>query len=228
MIAAQTVVPVQPQGQFIPPGYFEYPSPVQAPLTPINAAVDGYYGYNPYLIPGGSGIPQQTPFANVPFNLPYGPGVPAQNSFINPAYNNVVPPGFPAFLPPQFPYPGFQQVPPFVTMQQFSQSPPPLAGSPPVQQQIVQHGRPFSDAAAVSFTSFQGRPSNSSGPIGQGVNSGVPRPVVPTQTPYVNSINGNTQTGGYGSAYGQFVPAVGNTLNPAAAAGAASRPSSSR
>ncbi|XP_058447635.1 uncharacterized protein LOC131428018 [Malaya genurostris] len=224
-IAAQIVVPVQPQGQFFPPGYQDYPSLAQSPLTPFNAPLDGYYGFNPYLAPNGFGVPQQNPFVNGPLNLPTGPGVPPQTAFFNPIYNNAIPP-VPAFggglVPPQIPFPGFQQIPQFPP---FAQVSPPAAGSQPAsQQQVVQHGRPFSDATAVSFTRFQTGPNNSTGPAPvtatQGVNSGVPRPVAPV-TPYVNGNNGNgILTGGYGPVYA--APAS-NALNPAVAQPSRSR-----
>ncbi|XP_055544075.1 uncharacterized protein LOC129729493 [Wyeomyia smithii] len=199
LVAAQAFVPAgRPPAPFPSPEYFQYPGPIQTPLTPFNVVPDGYYGFNPYQAAFAPAVPPQFAIPNQP--IPVNSGASPQTQFINPKVPQV---GYPAFLPPQF-------VPPFPPQQFF-----PPATANPNQPAIAQRGRPFSDATAVSFTNFQAGQNQTLVGVthGQGVNGGATR--------QVSSAN-NPAGASYGPGFIQYAPATvnpasaGRTLNPAA------------
>ncbi|KAL9707531.1 hypothetical protein quinque_011049 [Culex quinquefasciatus] len=231
-VNAKAVVPVMQQNQILPPGQVptEYgpPPPVQ-PLTPFNAPLDGYYGYNPYINPYNPAFYPQAPFLHPAYNnfnpLAYQVAMP--NPYAYPGAYPQLPqlyPGQIPQLPLQVPFPG--QVPQLPQQVPFPGQLPQLPGPIPpfarqqqlnVQPQQQTQVRPHSPAPSVSYSSFQLQHPTSSqpakpavalaGPV-QGVN-GAPKPVSAPQ-----HASGN-QAAAYGSAFGKYVSAASN--NAAAA-----------
>uniref|UniRef100_A0A182MZ30 Uncharacterized protein n=1 Tax=Anopheles dirus TaxID=7168 RepID=A0A182MZ30_9DIPT len=125
--------------------------------------------------------------------------LPAQQFPLVPQFQPQLPPVAVPF-PAQFPLPAQYPVPlPVQLPQQLPQLAVPAPFSNlqlPPQTQLVRHGLPHSDAAAVSYSSLHYTPNNNAQPLAA---------VVPVGTPVAAPV----ATGGVNGAAGPVVPAVG-------------------